>query len=121
MAIRSLCSAKALCSALVCLSVVLVLPESAQVSGPRPVRPPALRRVPSEYATIQGAMDAAHDGDVVVAAPGTYPGTIDFRGKAIEVVAWEGAAVTTLHGTYEDAVVRFHSGECPGSRLIGFT
>jgi parallel beta-helix repeat protein/predicted outer membrane repeat protein len=45
--------------------------------------------VPSEYPTIQSAIDTALDGDVVIVAPGIYTGNgnrdIDFLGKAITV------------------------------------
>jgi Right handed beta helix region len=45
--------------------------------------------VPSEYPTIQAAIDASADGDIVELADGTYTGygnkNIDFRGKAITV------------------------------------
>ena len=51
--------------------------------------PAATRLVPDEYATIQAAIDAAVDGDVVIIAPDTYTGSgnrdIDFGGKAITV------------------------------------
>lgn len=37
--------------------------------------------VPSQYTTIQSAVDAAADGDHVVVAPGTWRDPIDLRGK----------------------------------------
>lgn len=39
-----------------------------------------------EGASIQAAIDAAADGDVIRVAAGTYAGDLDFRGKAIAVV-----------------------------------
>lgn len=48
-----------------------------------------INRVPSDYPTIQAALDASTDGDTVLVAPGIYTGEgnrdIDFKGKAITV------------------------------------
>ena len=52
--------------------------------------------VPGEYATIQEAIDAASDGDVVLIAPGTYDGALNTLDKAITVRGTGGAAVTRL-------------------------
>ena len=86
---------------------------------------PATIRVPQDAPTIQEAIDAAADGDIVEVARGTYAGDgnrdIDFRGKAITVRSADGPGVTTIEcgghrGFY------FHSAERPDySILRGFT
>ena len=40
-------------------------------------------QVPSQYPTIQAAIDASQDGDVIIVQPGTYAENINFNGKAI--------------------------------------
>lgn len=80
----------------------------------------AVITVPADSPTIQGAIDAAADGDTVVVAPGTYYENVSFKGKAIEVRSAQGAAVTTIDGNSQDPVVQF-GGEGPGSILRGFT
>ena len=52
--------------------------------------------VPAEYATIQGALDVAVDGDVILIAPGTYDGSFSTLGKAVTLRGTGGAAVTRL-------------------------
>lgn len=78
-------------------------------------------RVPLDQPTIQAAIDAAVDGDVVSVAPGTYVENIDFLGKAITVLGEQGPEETVIDGGDSGTVVTFASGEGRDSVLSGFT
>ena len=65
--------------------------------------------------SVQAAIDAAADGDVVQVAPGEYVGDLDFAGKAITVIG--AGRFTVLRGTGTGPVVTFDDGEGPGSVL----
>ncbi len=88
-----------------------------------------IKRVPSDYSTIQAAIDASTDGDTILVAPGTYIGDgnrdIDFKGKAITVKSEQGpqTCIIDCQGT-EDEQHRgfyFHSVEDVNSVVNGFT
>lgn len=62
--------------------------------------------VPADHGTIQAAIVAAVNGDVVSVAPGTYNERIDLLGKSITVQGISGAGQTTIDGQGGGPVVR---------------
>jgi len=88
------------------------------------------RLVPTAYTSIQSAIDAAIEGDVVIISPGTYKGPgnrdVDFKGKAITVRSTEPqdpnvVAATIIDCEKEGRAFDFHSREGAGSVLAGLT
>jgi len=96
--------------------------------------PAATIRVPQDYPTIQQALNAAADGDVVEVGPGTWRGDgnndLDFLGKAVTLRSSGGPDSTVIdcagsggqppHNTVRRGVY-FHSNESRRSILQGFT
>ena len=78
--------------------------------------------MPSDYGTIQSAINASAPFDTVQVAAGTYAGPIDFMGKNI-VVRGASAATTILSGTsgQSSSVVRMMNAEPATARLENFT
>jgi len=81
--------------------------------------------VPSEYPTIQAAVDMAVDGDVVLVADGTYAGegfaAVSFQGKAITVRSQNGPERTILDLDRQGHGFSFFLAEGRNSVLDGFT
>ncbi|UCE99901.1 MAG: hypothetical protein JSV82_02215, partial [Planctomycetota bacterium] len=80
--------------------------------------------VPGDFSSIQEAIDDANDTDQIEVAPGTYPESINFNGKAVRLYSSSGSAVTTIDansiaGAYH--VVQCVSGEDANTVLEGFT
>jgi hypothetical protein len=99
------------------ISILLLFPTAALG---------ATIHVPAQYATLQAAIDAAGEGDIVLAAPGTYEERIDFKGKAILLISSHGPEATVIDGGYPPdsdfgSVVAFQGGEDENTALIGFT
>jgi len=87
-----------------------------------------VRSVPGVYSTIQAAIDAANNGDIVLVEPGTYGENIDYKGKSITVASLflttgdpDYVLQTIIDGGQDGPVVAFRSHEGPGAVLKGFT
>ena len=78
-------------------------------------------KVPSQYPTIQQAIDAAVNGDTVLVAPGTYVENIDFKGKNVVLTSESGPDVTMIDGQKLDSVVTVMNGEDHSTVVEGFT
>ncbi|MBN1816139.1 MAG: right-handed parallel beta-helix repeat-containing protein [Sedimentisphaerales bacterium] len=83
-------------------------------------------QVPGEYNTIQAAIDAAAEGEVIIVAEGTYREHINFLGKNILVTGTDPenpsvVANTIIDGQGLGSVVTFVNAEGPGAVLTGFT
>lgn len=84
------------------------------------------RSVPSPtYPTIQSAIDAASENDIVLVADGTYTGegskNLDFCGKAITVRSENGPEKCIIDCEGVGRGFYFHSSETQSSVLDGFT
>ena len=79
--------------------------------------------VPSEFPTIQAAIDAAPaQGGIVLVSPGVYIGAVNARGKAVKIHAPGGPALTVIDGAaVPQSLVTFASGEGPATLLSGFS
>ncbi len=71
-----------------------------------------IRNVPSEFPSIQQAIDASTDGDTVVVAPGLYFERINFNGRNIVVTSADPndsriVGYTILNGDGEGSVLTF--------------
>ncbi len=86
--------------------------------------------VPSEYSTIQDAINASEDGDTVLVSPGTYVENINYSGKNIVIGSYFMTygmdyfiGVTIIQGDYyhPGPLVTFDNGEAGTAELNGFT
>ncbi len=79
------------------------------------------RRVPSQYGTIQAAIDASNSFDRVLVAPGTYRERLRIRGMWLTIESEQGASVTTIDAEGQGVAVTFDPKAHGGTVLRGFT
>jgi beta propeller repeat protein len=102
---------------LLSLTIILIASTSMQADT---------RLVPTDYASIQQAIDDSNDGDVIIVGPGTYRENINFSGKNIILTSTdpndpETVASTIIDGQSKGSVVLFENGETSEAVLTGFT
>jgi len=81
--------------------------------------------VPSQFLTIQKAVDCALEGSTIIVADGTYQGAgnrdIDFKGKAITLRSENGPENCVIDCENVGRGFYFNSNESPSSIVDGFT
>ena len=82
--------------------------------------------VPTEYPTIDEAIDLAWDGVTIIVEQGTYYENINFKGKYLTISSTDPndpdvVAATVINGGNKGTVVTFSCGEDGNSVLAGFT
>ena len=84
------------------------------------------RLVPSQYGSIEDAIDDSVDGDTIIAELGTYNENLDFRGRSITLTSTDPndpnvVAGTIIHGNGLIATVTFPDSWDANYVLTGFT
>jgi parallel beta-helix repeat protein len=107
----------------VVLGSVYAQPPAPSVKEHAPTR---TLLVPSDYQSIQTAIDSAKDGDIIVVAPGIYQQNIDFKGKEVSLRSQNPDDRETINATVIEAkdpypTITFKNGEGKGVVLEGFT
>jgi len=107
------------------VTVTLTKDKTAEITGSYVPISGRILRVSIEHQTIQGAIDAAVDGDMVLIADGTYRDSgnknLDFHGKAIKVTSHNGMDKAIIDCEGEGRGFYFHSGERQDSVISGLT
>jgi hypothetical protein len=84
--------------------------------------------VPADYASVQNAIDAAADGDIVLIAPGIYRGRLVIEDKAITLASWfyttgnpDYIKQTVLDGQGGNEIVAYKKGSPGMNYFIGLS
>ncbi len=77
--------------------------------------------VKGDFLTIQDAINASVDGDLILVSPDTYVENINFLGKAVTIQSTAGPALTIIDGDQLGSAVTFASNETIDTVLDGFT
>lgn len=88
--------------------------------GAAPLATAGTIRVPQDYSTIQAAINAAVDGDVVDVAKGSYTENIDLLGKKITLQG-KGRGISTIFGSKGGSTVTMANGETAATIVTGFS
>lgn len=98
--------------AILCIAICMITASASAV----------IINVPADHPTIQEAIDAAFDGDIILVEPGVYSGENNFNGKSIIVASSYGPETCIIDGHKQQPYgFRFKSGETSSSLLAGFT
>ena len=94
----------------------------------RECTPKNVIRVPSGYATIQSAIDAAGDGDTIIVSPGIYRESVVLSDKAVTLASEhyitgndETIDKTVIDGGGNDFVIEVKETVSPQTTVTGFT
>jgi hypothetical protein len=109
-----------LLAGLIALAIYMLFPTQGRA---------ATLRVPQDYATIQEAIGAAQDGDIVLVSPGTYNETLEIVDKTITLASEYHNSADPAHidqtiidgGGGDAAVITVDQGVGPETQIIGFT
>jgi hypothetical protein len=84
--------------------------------------------VPSEYSTIQNAIEASSNGDTILVQPGTYLESINFNGKNVVLASLfilsndtSYVSKTIIDANKKTTVITFSNGEDSTAMVVGFT
>jgi len=92
---------------LACLAIALTLPVTSVAAG--------TLLVPQDHPTIQGAVDAAGDGDTILISAGTYPEEVTVSGMSNLILKAKGKVVIDASGLLAGLTLQ----DAPGTQVLG--